>query len=235
LKRIPTAKEISSHLTHLSYLLCQEGLIQPESKAYLDSANAKLRKLGAAKSWEYTINAISPIDFVATSTKKLEHIAPRVYIDVAVKPPKTDDHSPFCKLNNTIEVIDISTGELQSRWHVDLANLKEEGIYQAGPLFHLQGGGHQPKGDRKKEVKVSIPRWAIPPMELILTCEMIIANFYPEKWKMIKRQRGWLELIKVAQQLCYPQYCQRIQDCLFGKQQSVLEALWATKYRYPAP
>jgi hypothetical protein len=66
-------------------------------------------------------------------------------------------------------------------------------------------------------------------MELILTCEMIIANFYPEKWKMIKRQRGWLELIKVAQQLCYPQYYQRIQDCLSGKSQSVLEALWATE------
>ena len=63
----------------------------------------------------------------------------------------------------------------------------------------------------------------------ILTCEMIIANFYPEKWKIIKGQRSWLEMIKVAQQLCYPQYCQRIQDCLSGKPQSVLEALWATE------
>jgi len=230
LNRIPTAKEMSSNLTRLSYLLCQEGLIQPESKGYLDGANARLRKLGHAKSWEYTINAMFPIDFVAITTKKLGHIAPRVYINVAVKPPETDDSSPFTKLNNTIEVIDLSNGELQSRWHVDLANLKEEGIYQAGPLFHLQGGGHKPQGNRKKELKVSIPRWAIPPIELILTCEMIIANFYPEKWKIIKRQRGWLELIKVAQQLCYPQYCQRIQDCLSGKQQSVLEALWATEW-----
>jgi len=229
LNRIPSAKEMSSHLTHLSYLLCQEGLIQPESKGYLDGANAKLRKWGSAKSWKYTINAMSPIDFVATSTKKLGRIVPRVYIDVAVKPPETADSSPFSKLNNTIEIIDISNGELQSRWHVDLANLKEDGIYQAGPLFHLQGGGHQPQSDRKKELKVSLPRWAIPPMELILTCEMIIANFYPEKWKIIKGQRGWLELIKVAQQLCYHQYYQRIQDCLLGKQQSVLEALWATE------
>lgn len=229
LNQIPTAREMSSSLARLSNLLCQEQLIQPYSKNYLDAVSGKLRKFGNSKSWQYTINISTPIDFVATSTKKLEHIAPRLYIDVAVKPPETEDDSPFTKLNNTIEVIDISNGELQSRWHIDLANLKEEGIYQAGPLFHLQGGGHQPQGDRNKELKVSIPRWSIPPMELILTCEMIIANFYPEKWKIIKRQRGWLELIKLAQQLCYPQYYQTIQDCLSGKPQSVLETLWASE------
>jgi len=227
---MPTAREMSSNLARLSNLLCQEELIQPYSKHSLDAVSGKLNKFGRSQSWRYTINVSAPIDFVATSTKKLGQIAPRVYIDVAVKPPETDDQSPFCKLNNTIEVIDRSNSELQSRWHVDLANLKEEGIYQAGPLFHLQGGGHQPQGDRKTELKVSIPRWHFPPMELILTCEMIIANFYPEKWKRIKGQRGWLELIQVAQQLCYPQYCQRIQACLSGKQDSVLEALWATEW-----
>lgn len=229
LNQIPTAREMSSSLARLSNLLCQEELIQPYSKNYLDAVSGKLRKFGNSKSWQYTINISTSIDFVATSTKKLKHIAPRVYIDVAVKASETEDGSPFSKLNNTIEIIDISNGELQSRWHIDLANIKEEGIYQAGPLFHLQGGGHQPQGDRKKELKLSIPRLAIPPMELILTCEMIIANFYPEKWKIIKRQRGWLELIKVAQQLCYPQYYQQIQDCLSGKSQSVLETLWATE------
>ncbi|RKZ35424.1 MAG: hypothetical protein DRQ49_19440 [Gammaproteobacteria bacterium] len=228
LNKIPTAREMSSNLARLSNLLCQAELIQPYSKNYLDRVSGKLRKFGRSQSWQYTINVSAPIDFVAISTKKLGHIAPHVYINVAVKPPDTDDSSPFTKLNNTIEVIDLSNSDLQSRWHIDLANLKEDGIYQAGPLFHLQGGGHKPHADRKKELKVSIPRWASPPMELILTCEMIIANFYPEKWKIIKRQQGWLELIKVAQQLCYPQYCQQIQDCLSGKPQSVLEALWAT-------
>lgn len=228
MNKIPTAREMSSNLARLSNLLCQAELIQPYSKNYLDRVSGKLRKFGRSQSWQYTINVSAPIDFVAISTKKLGHIAPHVYINVAVKPPDTDDSSPFTKLNNTIEVIDLSNSDLQSRWHIDLANLKEDGIYQAGPLFHLQGGGHKPHADRKKELKVSIPRWASPPMELILTCEMIIANFYPEKWKIIKRQQGWLELIKVAQQLCYPQYCQQIQDCLSGKPQSVLEALWAT-------
>ena len=46
---------------------------------------------------------------------------------------------------------------MQSRWHIDLANRKADGRYQAEPLFHLQGGGHKPKGDRLDELKVSIP------------------------------------------------------------------------------
>lgn len=118
---------------------------------------------------------------------------------------------------------------LQSRWHLDLANRRADGTYQAGPLFHLQGGGHKPRGDRAEDLKVSIPRWEMPPKELILICEMIIANFYPNKWKTISIQKQWLELIAAAQQLCYPVYFQRVQNCL-QQQQSVLKALWATEW-----
>lgn len=215
MNRFPTAKEMSSHLAYLSFLLCQEELIQPHSKASLDSASAKLRKRGNLQSWEYSIDVKDAIDFVPIEGKKLEKIAPRVYIQVAVKPPEKDGILPFTQLNTTIEVVD-SVGVLQSRWHIDLANRKEDGSYQAGPLFHLQGGGHKPEGKREQEVKVSIPRWAILPMDLILICEMIIANFYPKKWQKIRGQKKWLELINVAQQLCYPIYVERIQSCLAG-------------------
>jgi len=65
-------------------------------------------------------------------------------------------------------------------------------------------------------------------MELILTCEMIIANFYPEQWE--KKSTQWLELIQVAQSICYPIYFQRVQHCLSEQKQSVLRALWAKEW-----
>jgi hypothetical protein len=58
---------------------------------------------------------------------------------------------------------------------------------------------------------------------------MIIANFYPNKWKEIRARESWLELIKVAQSMCYPMYFQRVQNCL-ERNQSVLNALWATEW-----
>jgi hypothetical protein len=229
LNRIPTAKEMASHLAYLSNLLCKEELIYPKSKSYLDAASGKLRKLGGVQSYEYTIEETKPINFVQTSSKKLEQIAPRVYIDVAVKLPAKNDVPPFNRLVTVIEVWDISKNKLQSRWHIDLANRFDNGTYQAGPLFHLQGGGHKPQGNRQEELKVSIPRWPFPPMELILTCEIIIANFYPDKWEKIRNQKKWRELIQVAQSMCYPVYFQRVQNCL-EQNQSILNALWAAEW-----
>jgi len=66
-------------------------------------------------------------------------------------------------------------------------------------------------------------------MELILTCELIIANFYPVQWEKLKMQRGWLELIQIAQRLCYAVYFQRVQNSL-AAQQSLLNALWAQEW-----
>ncbi len=231
---IPTAREMSSHLASLSNLLCQKKLIDSESKSYLDRANAKLLKLGASRSWRYTIEESAPIKFVPAPDKKLGKIIPQVYLDVAVAPH--NDLPPFTRLDTKIEIFDIA-GHLQSRWHIDLANQKHDGTYQEGPLFHLQSGGHKPQSNRKEELKISRPRWAMPPMELILTCEMILANFYSEKWKTIRTEKRWLKLIHSAQMMCYSAYYQQIHNCLFKPQklipkqqsESLLTSLWASE------
>jgi hypothetical protein len=179
---IPTANEMSAKRASLSRLLSEKKLIQTDTRNGIYEASQQLKCFGKERSWEYTIEASAPIKFVPIKDKKLGQVAPFVYLDVAVELPEKDDVPPFSRLNTTIEVWDVLENQLQSRWHIDLANRKADGSYQAGPLFHLQGGGHKPKGDRLDELKISIPRWTIPPMELILTCEMIIANFYPDKW-----------------------------------------------------
>ncbi|HEC85583.1 MAG: hypothetical protein DRR08_28730 [Candidatus Parabeggiatoa sp. nov. 2] len=228
---IPTAIEMGTKLDYLSRLLFREQLIHYRSKSHIDKLSKQLKELGATKTWQYLIQVSKPIEFVPMTDKKLSHIAPRVYLTVAVKSPDKEGISPFTRLVTVIEVWDILNGELQSRWHIDLANCQKKGAYQAGPLFHLQGGGLlMPQAEKTKELKVSIPRWAYPPMELILTSEMIVANFYPDKWKKIRGQKKWLELVYVAQRLCYPTYFQRIQKCLSEQPQSVLNALWATDW-----
>jgi hypothetical protein len=246
---IPTAREMSSYLASLSNILCENELIYPDSKSYLDHASAKLIKLGTSRSWKYAIEASAPINFVPAPDKKLEEIELLVYIDVAVAPPKRNDLPPFKRLDTKIEIFDLA-GHLQSRWHIDfeakvffkeknfsLKANRKNGSYQEGPLFHLQSGGHKPQGNRKEELKISRPRWAMPPMELILTCEMILANFYPAQWKIIRTEKRWLKLIHIAQLMCYSAYSQRIQNCLFdaaltpkSQSQSVLTALWASEW-----
>ncbi len=232
--KIPTAKEMSQKLKLLSQLLYENKLIQYDMKNSIDNAIYQLYRFKDKTEWEYTIEPLTPIEFVPALDKKLGKIVPQVYLDVAVAPPKRNDLPPFKRLDTKIEIFDIA-GHLQSRWHIDLANRKN-GSYQDGPLFHLQSGGHKPQGNRKEELKISRPRWAMPPMELILTCEMILANFYTEQWETIRTEKRWLKLIHIAQLMCYSAYCQRMQNCLFdaalakSQSQSVLTALWASEW-----
>ncbi|MEN8219047.1 MAG: hypothetical protein ABFS56_22290 [Pseudomonadota bacterium] len=243
MEKIPTAKEMSQQLNYLITLLCNKELIQANTISSIYSAIFQLNRFQTKMEWEYIIKPSTPIKFVPTDDRKLGKIVPQIYLDVAVKPPERDDIPPFIRLDTKIEIFDWdkknnSEGDLQSRWHIDLANLKEEGEYQAGPLFHLQAGGHKPQSNRKEELKISRPRWAIPPMELILTCEMILANFYPEQWEKIRTEKGWLKLIHIAQSMCYSAYIKRMQNCLFHPQtltskrqsDSVLMAFWASEW-----
>jgi len=234
---IPTANEMSKQLVLLNRSLYENKLIQPDSQSPFNEAIRELKGFGTQRTWQYTIDASTPIEFVPTSDKKLGKIVPQVYLDIAVEPPKRNDLPPFKRLDTKIEIFDLK-GKLQSRWHIDLANRKEDGSYQEGPLFHLQSGGHKPESKREDELKISRPRWAMPPMELILTCEMILANFYPEPWKIIRNEKRWLKLIHIAQLMCYSAYCQRMQNCLFQQQplipkkqsDSVLTEFWASEW-----
>ncbi len=236
--KIPTAKVMSQQLNSLNRLLHHKKLIQRHTKNGIDNAIYQLNRFKDKTEWEYTIEPSTPIKFVPTLDKKLGKIIPQVYLDVAVEPPKRNDFPIFKILDTKIEIFDLA-GNLQSRWHIDLANRKEDGSYQEGPLFHLQSGGHKPQANRKEELKISRPRWAMPPMELILTCEMILANFYPAQWKTIRTEKRWLKLIQIAQYMCYSAYCQRMHNCLFDEAQrltpksqseSVLTALWASEW-----
>ncbi len=249
MEKIPTAKEMSQQLDFLNRLLCHKKLIQRNSQNGINNAIYQLDRFKNKTEWEYTIEPSTPIKFVPALDKKLGKIVPQVYLDVAVAPPKRNDLPPFKRLDTKIEIFDL-TGHLQSRWHIDfeakvffkeknfsLKANRKNGSYQDGPLFHLQSGGHKPQGNRKEELKISRPRWAMPPMELILTCEMILANFYPAQWKTIRTEKRWLKLIHIAQLMCYSAYSQRIQNCLFdaalipkSQSQSVLTALWASEW-----
>ncbi|MEN8218304.1 MAG: hypothetical protein ABFS56_18435, partial [Pseudomonadota bacterium] len=95
LANIPTAREMGTKLGSLSRLLFREKLIQSRSKNFIDEVSKRLKALKLAKSWGYTINESKSIDFVPIKDKKLGHIAPRVYIQVAVSPPEKDGIPPF--------------------------------------------------------------------------------------------------------------------------------------------
>jgi hypothetical protein len=85
------------------------------------------------------------------------------------------------------------------RFHFDLKNSDEENLE---PLFHLHVGGRQ----RDEEncwlhEKIPVPRFSNPPMDLVLVCEFILMNFFPEEYRNLKEDPEWISLIRKSQEI----------------------------------
>ncbi len=228
---IPTAQEMASALTYLYTRLGELDLIDySQSNGILEAASI-LRGFGRSKTWQYRIERSKPLILIPVFNSRLNtDIFPRTFIDFGVDEALLEKKGFALKaLNLTLEIINKSNSELIYRSHIDLATCTDEGKYQNGPIFHLQFGGKS--AERKSEpdfLKLSEPRWLHPPMDLILITEMLIANFYPDIWNVLKVQDNWIELISDSQGLCYKPFLDVANENI--SKGSLLNSFWASNW-----
>ena len=86
---------------------------------------------------------------------------------------------------------------LMVRFHLDLRN---PDVKKPEPLYHLQIGG-TPRPDEYCwfPKKLEVPRFPYPPMDLILLCEFILANFFPEGSEDLRKNPEWKSLVRHSQ------------------------------------
>lgn len=111
------------------------------------------------------------------------------------------------------------------RWHLDQANDS-----QPGPRFHLQIGGAS-AGEELCWLHpgINLPRFAITPTDLILGCEMILANFYPDSYLQIRKENLWQALVRESQEALLESYLATCTETVnHGK--SLLDAIWNVSY-----
>lgn len=227
---IPSADDMSNAAKGYLQILLRENLIDRSSVASLERSLQLVR--GKGKSWSFAISPSNPIKFISIFDQYLNHhIYPVVYLNTEVDCGFGGKvRPPFKKLVVTVEVKRLSDAKIIYRAHFDLANQTgNPPAYQDGPLYHLQLGGHSPGSDRRTDFRLKIPRWSHPPMDLILVCESIVANFYPNAWNKLKDQRAWTEYVHQSQQLCYTRYFEKVSDAL-SVGRSILSEMWAGEW-----
>jgi hypothetical protein len=228
---MPAASEMAEVLRTFCSFLSRNKIIEQVGHSNVSHACNMLT--GKAKTWRYSVEPSMPLKFCSIYNPQLDKlIYPIIYSKLAHSEEMTAHHllPPFTELVSTLEIREAESGALVHRWHIDLANKNKTSMsYQDGPLYHLQVGGHSPGGDRINDFKVKEPRWLHPPMDIVLLCETIIANFYEDQWNTIKNQQTWTECIHFSQQLCYEIYFNKISDSL-TRRQSVLSNLWAASW-----
>lgn len=108
------------------------------------------------------------------------------------------------------------------RMHFDKAE-----VGQQGPKYHLQFGG---KPAEEIELcwfpeTIKLPRLVHAPMDLILTCQLIAANFYRETYATIKKKTYWIGLVRHSQDHLLKNYYRK---CLtnINDGKILLDELW---------
>lgn len=191
----------------------------------------RLQRNRDATSWHLEIDRDNPVTFATVKDKNGKPIFPRL-VCKGIRVEQEQHHlPPFTALDIAIEVDDSEHCPV-ARWHVDLANDKETDM-QPGPLIHLQYGGHM-HGHRDKDHPLKIPRWCHPPMEIVLLCEVMAANFYTDIWEELREDLNWCRAVAVGQRLCYSAYLRKISMGFSVSSKTLLHSMWASQWTLDA-
>lgn len=186
--------------------------------------------------WGFSIPSDRPLEFVSTSYRNLNVIVdlfctmkwsnegqPACQQDIVLRVWCNDHNVIFREQIDAEEIIDKlddRKGRVMLRYHFDLANPG-----QPGPTFHLQAGGNA----RDDEAcwlheAVSIPRLPFPPYDLVLACEMVIANFFLNRASTLLNDPNWMGVLKVSQNSLLTSY---YENCIrtISRDESLLRTL----------
>ena len=94
------------------------------------------------------------------------------------------------------------------------------------PMYHLHFGSKE----EKEECywfpdKFHVPRFCHFPMDLILLCEFIMANFLPDETEDLRQKPEWKSFIVDSQQLCIKPYVEKMIESLSYDKNTFLQNL----------
>lgn len=223
---VVTASEMSNAIMVVASKLLEWHLIDSTGFAVLQRESRQMARTPHSLSWQMEIDRDEPVRFATTEDKNGRTIYPRLVSAGITVNQEQHDRPPFTALDIAIEIEDSDQAPV-ARWHVDLANLGTDP--QPGPLTHLQYGGHF-RDHRATDHPLKIPRWCHPPMDIVLLCEVMAANFYTDFWLELREDQSWCNAISLAQRLCYSAYLRKMIAGMSVSGRSLLHGMWAGEW-----
>lgn len=220
---ITTAREMREALGAVANILREHEVITNAGHLSLMDVVNQLRRFKDDSAWQISIERETPVEFEVVD-KIYKEVDP-VSIELSSESIKVDFQNsfPFLDLDICILIKDLDYKPL-ARWHFDLANKQEDELMQPGPLTHVQYGGHNP-GFRDLDHPLKVPRLNHPPMDIGLLCEVVVSNFFPNKWDLIRENPSWCYAISTCQRICYSHYFKKIVQTLDRRNTTILHEM----------
>ena len=130
---------------------------------------------------------------------------------------------PFWDAERVEGSVDWVKGRVMLRLHFDLGDSE-----QPGPRHHVQvGGTTQDEEHCWLSPAIPVPRLAHQPMDLVLLCEIVAANFHPEFYRDVSRDATWKGTLATSECCLLKPYYQSCLRSLDGGQ-GLLGGLWCS-------
>lgn len=224
---IVTAGEMAQALSVVANKLLAVHVIKSEGFNVLIEEVRRLKRIPDSTSWRIEIDRDDAVVFAETLDTNGDIVVPRITCAGISVEQIQHNNPPFTALDLALEIEDSHRNPV-SRWHIDWANSKDFSM-QPGPLVHLQYGGHRP-GHRATDHPLKVPRWSHPPMDILLLCEVVVANFYEEEWEQVREDPNWCLAIALGQKLCYTAYLRKMLVGLSISSKTMLHSMWASEW-----
>lgn len=104
---------------------------------------------------------------------------------------------------------DPKKGRVMLKFHFDK---KCENTRTPEPKYHFHVGGRS----EKKECywhpdKIELPRLPYPPLDIIIVCDIILMNYFPDYYEKLKAENpDWFRLVKKSQKLFQKEYMNKV-------------------------
>ena len=223
----PFAEEMAGIVWSVGEKLLEAQIIDGQAMPAFASLRAQLMQQKQSSCWSVSVDRGQPIVFSKCFDEKRELIVPKIVAEGITVNNAHTNTPPFDALDLALEV-EYDDGRPLTRWHIDRANSSGDS-YQEGPLFHIQFGGHH-HGNRDLDLPIKIPRWNHPPLDIVLLCEVVAANFFHDKWIALREDPGWCSNISQCEKYCYTSYIDKLRGVLDTSSKTVLNQFWASNY-----
>lgn len=222
----PSAEDMAEIIWSVGEKLLEARIIDDQAITAFSDMKSRLMGQKGENAWSISVDRGQPITFAKCLDDKGESIIiPKIVAKGITVKNNSEEYPPFDALDIALE-IEYEGGAPLVRWHIDKANKSQAG-YQDGPLFHIQLGGHH-HDNRGNDLPIKKPRWNHPPLDIVLFCELVAANFFPDEWLKLREDPAWCEKISLCEKYCYEGYIAKLTNVLNTSSRTILGEFWAT-------
>lgn len=221
LKRASELEQFAAVIRKLG--ICDPHPLETAAKQLKDSNYTPKIDVSDDVNYEYWGYSVGDLVFYFTDLPRHTHPTTTTNLSLTLSVRLIADISDFEKIKDPYKHLEVNivvagsrqrdgkTIELITSYHLD-RHLVKKGDAEpeaAHPIYHFQFGGRKLNKTLKdfgNALILDSPRIVHYPMDLILSIDFVLSNFFPNKWRLCRKDGDYINIVRQCQHLFWKPY-----------------------------